>query len=99
MVSKMILSVEVDIWVYQIVQFYLLGCVGSVTPYRQGVDWVPLGVIVIGYPALDSDDNDKPCDGIVIGEVNSPWWMSQGATLAVSRVSVINIKCQILRTP
>jgi len=62
------------------------------------VDWVPLGVMVMGYPPLDSND-DKPCDEIVIGEVNSPWWMSQDATLVVSRVSVINVKTQALRIP
>jgi hypothetical protein len=51
--------------------------------------------MVMGYPHLDSDD-DKPHNEIVIGEVNSPWWMSQDATLVVS---VINIKTQVLRMP
>jgi hypothetical protein len=55
--------------------------------------------MVMVYPPLDSDDNDKPHDKIVIGEVNSPWWMSQDASLVVSRVSVINIKTQALRIP
>jgi hypothetical protein len=52
----------------------------------------------MGHPPLDSDD-EKPHDEIVIGEVNSPWWMSQDATLVVIRVSVINIKTQALRIP
>ena len=56
-------------------------------------------VIVMGYPPLDSDDDDKPHDETLIGEVSSPWWMSQDATLVVSRVSVINIKTQALRIP
>jgi len=63
------------------------------------VDWGPLGVMVMGYPSLDSDDNEKPHDKIVIGEVNSPWWISQDATLVLSRVSVINIKPQALQIP
>ena len=62
------------------------------------MDWVPQGVVVMGYPPLDSDD-DKSHDEIVIGEVNSPWRMLQGATLVVIRVSVINIKTQALRIP
>jgi hypothetical protein len=55
-----------------------------------------MGVMVIGYPPLDSDNNEKSHDKIVIGEVNSPWWISQDATSVVSRVSVINIKTQAL---
>jgi hypothetical protein len=55
--------------------------------------------MVMGYPPLDSDDDDKLNDEIVIGEVNSPWWISQDATLVVSRVSVINLKTQALRMP
>ena len=62
------------------------------------MDWVPQGVVVMGYPPLDSDD-DKSHDEIVIGEVNSPWRMLQDATLVVIRVSVINIKTQALRIP
>jgi hypothetical protein len=50
------------------------------------------------YPPLDSD-NEKPHDEIVIGKVNSPWWMSQDATLVVIRVSVISIQTQELRIP
>jgi len=53
--------------------------------------------LVRGYSRLDSDDNDKPHNKIVIGEVNSPWWMSKDATLVVSRVSVIDIKTHALR--
>ena len=52
-------------------------------PCGQGVDWRPLGVMVyevlLGYPTLDSEDDNKPHDEIVIGEVNSPWWMLQDA--------------------
>jgi len=58
------------------------------------MDWGLLGVTVMGYPPLDydDDDDDKPHDEIVAGKVSSPWWMSQNATLVVSRVNVINIK-------
>ena len=62
------------------------------------MDWVPLVDVVRGYSPLDSE-NDKPHDEIVIGKVNSPWWMSQDATLVVNRVSVIDIKTQALRIP
>jgi len=54
------------------------------------MDWGPLGVIVMGYPPLDYDD-DKPHDEIVIGEVSSPWWKSQGTTLVLCRVNMINL--------
>jgi hypothetical protein len=47
---------------------------------------------ILRYLLLGSDDNEKPHDKIVIGEVNSPRWMSQDATSLVSRVGVINIK-------
>jgi hypothetical protein len=60
------------------------------------VDWVPLGIMVRGYPPLDSD---KPHDKIVTGEVSSTWWMSQDATFIVSRLSVINTITQALRIP
>ena len=63
------------------------------------MDWVSLGVMVMGYPPLDSDDNDKPHDKIVIGEVNSPWWMSQDTSLVLSKVSVINKQIQALKIP
>jgi len=40
------------------------------------VDWSTAWVIVMGYPPLDCHENDEPHDEIVIGQVNSPLWMS-----------------------